>query len=212
MIPLFDRALATNQPQSRPQISAAPALNGFRRPIGSSADGELSSDARAPFKSLPAGAASPASAPGPNLILVVDDDPSVQTLLAIGLRRTGYRVECREDGEAGWAALRESSFDLLITDHNMPKLTGVDLLRRLRAVPLHLPAILLSGNLPTQEPDLPRLLHPGAALAKPVLWTELLRQVRLLLHATPLPREEATPEGFRGSAWPASVPPSLGRA
>ena len=114
-------------------------------------------------------------------ILVVDDDASIRDIVAAVLLRTGYRVSCAEDGEAGWSALCSDTFDMVITDHEMPRLKGLDLLRRVRTVPLHVPVILASGMIPWHEPDLLPLLSPGQVLEKPYSLTELLATVRSFL-------------------------------
>jgi DNA-binding response OmpR family regulator len=114
-------------------------------------------------------------------ILLVDDDSAVRGTMAIVLERAGYRVGCAEDGEAGWNALCAAPSDLLITDHEMPRLTGLELLRRVRAVSRRLPAILMSGSPPRGEPDLEALLHPGAVIPKPFSIGALLAKVQELL-------------------------------
>ena len=116
-------------------------------------------------------------------ILLVDDDPAVRGTVAFVLEHAGYRVGCAEDGEAGWHALCADRSDLLITDYEMPKLTGLELLRRVRAVSRRLPAILISGCLPPGTPDLESLLQPGAMLPKPFSFGVLMAKVRELLHA-----------------------------
>ncbi len=116
-----------------------------------------------------------------NRILVVDDDRSTRHLLANVLGRAAYHVSCADDGEAGWEALCADSFDLLITDYDMPRLTGLDLLRRIRVGPSRVPVILMSGTMPWDEPDLLRLLPPGTALEKPFTPADLLANVRGLL-------------------------------
>jgi len=133
----------------------------------------------------------PQSATGHNNILVVDDDASIRDVLASFLRRSGYRVSCAEDGEAGWEALCANSFNALITDHAMPRLTGLDLLRRVRSGPLKvLPAILISGEMPWGERDLLDLVWPGVAMEKPFSLLELLTSVRgvlsMSIHAEPV--------------------------
>lgn len=60
-----------------------------------------------------------------NRILFVDDSIAVREATAKVLIYSGYHVDVAEDGEAGWEALHAASYDLLITDHNMPKLSGV---------------------------------------------------------------------------------------
>ena len=110
-------------------------------------------------------------------ILVVEDDPMIREALATALRRSAYQVSCAEDGEEGWDAVRAEHFDALITDHEMPRLTGLGLIRRVRALPLQIPVILTSGRIPLHEPDLPRLLSPGAAFAKPYSFGALLEKL-----------------------------------
>ena len=54
-------------------------------------------------------------------ILVADDDADVRQVSAEVLRRFGYRTETAADGAAAWEALEAKSYDLLITDNNLPK-------------------------------------------------------------------------------------------
>jgi CheY-like chemotaxis protein len=114
-------------------------------------------------------------------ILIVDDDRALRCIMNKMLSFAGYQIDCAGDGEAGWAALCAGSFDLLITDHDMPRLSGLDLARRARAQSGNLPIILASGNLPREAPDFTRLLTPGAAIEKPFSLTELLTKVRSVL-------------------------------
>ena len=64
-------------------------------------------------------------------LLLLEDDADIRLVLERMLRAAGYCVSSAEDGEAGWSALAADSYDLLITDHDVPKLLGLDLLRRL---------------------------------------------------------------------------------
>jgi DNA-binding response OmpR family regulator len=115
-------------------------------------------------------------------ILVVDDDAEVRELLASILRLSGYQVSCAYDGEAAWEALCADCFDALITDHAMPRLTGLDLLRRVRAGRLNaLPVILISGEMPDEEENLLELVRPGLTMEKPFSFITLLTNVGGLL-------------------------------
>lgn len=73
----------------------------------------------------------PTAAPNqgqPNLrhrILVVDDETAVRNLMSAVLLHAGYLVETAQDGAVAWAALQSNRYDLLITDHDMPKVTGI---------------------------------------------------------------------------------------
>jgi two-component system response regulator PilR (NtrC family) len=80
-------------------------------------------------------------------ILVVDDDPFVAEMLAVILESDDYTVETAEDGEDAltrFAAAPETG--LVITDMNMPGMTGLELIARIRAVTPGIPAILLTGS------------------------------------------------------------------
>jgi DNA-binding response OmpR family regulator len=97
------------------------------------------------------------------------------------LRTAGYSAHCAADGEEGWTAFRAKHFDALITDHEMPRLSGLDLIRRVRAVPVKVPVILISGRMPCDEENLSRLLPPGVALKKPFSMAVLLTHLRDML-------------------------------
>ena len=75
-------------------------------------------------------------------ILVVDDANYIRQLMASFLTRFGYQVDTAEDGVAGWKALQANHYDLLLTDNNMPRLSGIDLIKRLRFARMNLPVIL----------------------------------------------------------------------
>jgi DNA-binding response OmpR family regulator len=115
-------------------------------------------------------------------ILLVDDDAVVRRFYSKVLTGSGYRVDTAEDGEAGWKALHDAgydpeSYDLLITDHNMPKLTGVELIENLRSARMFLPVILVTAA----EPLNTERLHLAALLRKPVSPAQLLRNVTEVL-------------------------------
>jgi len=121
------------------------------------------------------------SASGRPRILIVDDVPGIREILVAVFDRAGYCAKAAEDGEDAWAALRADSFDLLITDHEMPRLTGTELLRRVRASSTRLPVILMSGRIPYEEEDLGELTRNGLMMTKPFSFNELLENVRSLL-------------------------------
>ena len=120
----------------------------------------------------------------PASLLLVDDDADVRHLTAKALSSVGHQVDTAEDGAAGWAALQTNSYDLLITDHNMPKVSGVELLKQLRAARTALPAILISGAMPTEELNRHPRLQIEAMLLKPYTVEELLGTVAEVLRAT----------------------------
>ncbi|MFN8623106.1 MAG: hybrid sensor histidine kinase/response regulator [Chloroflexota bacterium] len=88
----------------------------------------------------------PVAAPVTRCILVVDDSLTVREVERQLLEAQGYRVETAVDGAAGWNALRLGEHDLLLTDVDMPRMTGIELTRRVRADPrlARLPVIIVS--------------------------------------------------------------------
>lgn len=116
-----------------------------------------------------------------NRILVVDDDMLIRQLNAKVLSLFGYQTETAADGAAAWEALQANSYDLLITDNNMPKVSGVELVKKVRSARMALPVILASGALPTQELDRNPWLQPVATLVKPFSSGQLLETVKEVL-------------------------------
>jgi DNA-binding response OmpR family regulator len=114
---------------------------------------------------------------GGKRILLVDDEAHIQDLCQILLENRDYLVDRVADGEQALRALNNEQYELLITDHLMPNLTGVELARQLRARGNQIPAILISGDLPVQEPDLRQLFSGGALLAKPFSISQFLAAV-----------------------------------
>jgi len=123
-------------------------------------------------------------------ILLVDDDALIREICARVLRCFGYETETAKDGATAWKALRVYSYDLLITDNNMPKVSGVELVKKVRSAHMSLPVILASGNLPTGELDRNPWLQPVATLAKPFTGDELLGAVKEVLRESNLASEQ----------------------
>jgi len=111
-------------------------------------------------------------------LLVVEDDTSLRRLSTGVLVRSGYVVDAVEDGAAAWEALQADSYDLMITDNNMPNLTGIELLKKLYAARMALPFIMTSGQMPEEEFTQCPWLHPAATLLKPYSIVELLETVK----------------------------------
>jgi two-component system response regulator PilR (NtrC family) len=65
-------------------------------------------------------------------ILVVDDEESIREFLEIMLRKEGYEITCAEDGAQAIELFKKKSFDMVISDLQMPKVTGIELLKHVR--------------------------------------------------------------------------------
>ena len=136
-------------------------------------------------------------------ILVVEDERDLRQLTAEVLIDAGFHVDVAENGATGWSALQLSKYDLLITDQFMPKLSGVELLRKIYAANMTLPIIMATGFLPTWEFTLHPSLQAVKMILKPYSFQKLLGMVKNVLHPTdsagveipltPLPPEPPLP-------------------
>jgi DNA-binding response OmpR family regulator len=116
-------------------------------------------------------------------ILVVEDDVSVRKAIVKVLISSGYEVDFAEDGAAGWEALQAQHYDLLITDNGMPRLSGLELVKKMRTAHMTLPAILASGSVRKEELTRYPWLQIAAALQKPFAVDKLLNTVKTVLLA-----------------------------
>ncbi|HEY3236979.1 MAG TPA: sigma-54 dependent transcriptional regulator, partial [Polyangiaceae bacterium] len=79
-------------------------------------------------------------------ILVVDDEPNLRRVLSAQLARDGYEVQTAEDGQEALGILRDHHIDLVITDLRMPKLDGMELLRRALELDSELPVVMITAH------------------------------------------------------------------
>jgi DNA-binding response OmpR family regulator len=135
-------------------------------------------------------------------ILVVDDDRDIRRFAAQALVGSGFHVDAAEDGAIAWETLQLNSYDLLITDNNMPKLTGVELVKKLRSARMALPVIMATGKLPAKELAQNPLLQLAAILPKPFSFEELLGTVKEVLHATDGTGRQISPPDWQGQPLP----------
>ncbi len=137
-----------------------------------------------PGESAAAPQASSARQPSPtHRILVVEDDQDILQLNTAVLSQAGYVVETAANGALAWDLLQLETFDLLVTDNEMPGMTGVELLKKLRADRMVLPIIMATGAEPREEFARDPWLRPTATLLKPYTLDELLGVVRVVLSA-----------------------------
>lgn len=121
-------------------------------------------------------------------ILVADDDRSIRQFNAMVLRSAGYEVDVSADGTTAWRALNTDRYDLLVTDHDMPDISGVELVKKLHTAHMAMPVILVSGMVPTGELARHPWLRIAAILLKPYAIAEFAQAVRAALHASPVAR------------------------
>jgi len=134
-------------------------------------------------------AQSGSGANAPRRILVVDDDEAIREVNTGVLSDFGYYVDAAEDGAAAWDTLQRKRYDLLITDNQMPKVSGLELLQKLRAYRIPMPVILATGRLPDVEFISRPRMQPSAVLLKPYTADELLKTVQTVLSVPGIGRE-----------------------
>ncbi len=132
-----------------------------------------------PLNDVVAGGARP-------LVLVVEDEAALATMLRYNLEKQGYRVEEAADGQEALLRVAEAKPDLVLLDWMLPTLSGIEVCRQLRRRPAtrELPIIMVTAR--TEDQDAVRGLNTGADdyITKPFNMEALLARVRALLRRT----------------------------
>jgi len=125
-------------------------------------------------------------------ILIVEDDIKVAEFVAEGFRREGHAATIARDGEEGLVAALNGTYDAAVMDIMLPKMDGLEIIRRIRAAGRRLPVIVLSARGSVEAKI--KGLEVGADdyLAKPFSIAELLARVQALLRRTGQTPESTT--------------------
>ncbi|MGV3513398.1 MAG: response regulator transcription factor [Novosphingobium sp.] len=131
-----------------------------------------------------------ASADVPRTIALVDDDRNILTTVSIALQTEGYATRLYNDGDAALKALLDNPPDLAVCDIKMPRMDGLELLRRLREKS-DLPVIFLTSK--DDEADEALGLSMGADdyIAKPFSQRLLVARIKAILRRSEIVRREA---------------------
>ncbi|MBA4032811.1 MAG: response regulator [Planctomyces sp.] len=122
-------------------------------------------------------------------VLLCDDEPHVLLPLSLKFRKSGFEVILAEHGGVAWTKILESIPDVVITDCNMPHMTGLQLIEKIRGTPqtMHLPAILLTAKgYEMDEADLQERLGVSALVVKPFSPKEVVQTAIRLLNLSGL--------------------------
>jgi PAS domain S-box-containing protein len=166
------------------EVGSVPGAGSAFRVYFPACEGPAVAVERAPAEARAAGAQPDRSGKS---IVYVDDDEAIVFLMTRLLERQGYRVRGYTDPQAALAAVRAQpkACDLVVTDYNMPGMSGLELARALRAIRPGLPVALASGyiteELRTQAP----LAGVSELIYKPNTAGELCEVVARLAHALP---------------------------
>ncbi len=114
-------------------------------------------------------------------ILLVDDNIGVASTMNHVLSREGHTVTYAQNGEEAWTHCqgKEGAFDLVVTDQNMPGVTGLELVRRLRRAGSPLRVVVVSGHLAPELVDELESLDVKGVLTKPFTQKELLALIEV---------------------------------
>ncbi len=113
-------------------------------------------------------------------ILLAEDDSVLADGLTRSLRQSGYVTDCVDNGMAADTALSTQDFDLLILDLGLPKMSGLDVLKRLRARNSHLAVLILTAADSIEQRVRGLDLGADDYMAKPFSLSELEARVRAL--------------------------------
>ncbi len=121
-------------------------------------------------------------------IALIDDDRNILTSVSIALQAEGFLTRVYADGESGLKALLENPPDLAICDIKMPRLDGLELLRRLREKSV-LPVIFLTSKDDELDEALGLALGADDYIAKPFSQRLLIARIRAILRRVEITRE-----------------------
>ncbi len=133
------------------------------------------------------------------LILVVEDDASVQNLITITLKAEKYRYLTAQTGQAAVICAATHNPDIILLDLGLPDIEGVEVIRRIRSWS-NVPIIVISAR--SEDPDKIEALDAGADdyLTKPFSVAELLARLRVTLRRLGSAGTDSSPSFFRNGA------------
>jgi DNA-binding response OmpR family regulator len=122
-----------------------------------------------------------ASSPGAiRKILVIEDDRKIIDLLTLHLTAEGYKIDAAADGEAGLRAFQAGQYGMVLLDWMLPTMSGIDVLREIRAIDTRTPVVMLTGRVQESDKVLGLELGCDDYLAKPFSIRELTARIKAL--------------------------------
>jgi DNA-binding response OmpR family regulator len=113
-------------------------------------------------------------------ILYIEDDVDVAQAVMDVLQPEGYNFTHTYDAETAWSKLQEAKFDIVLTDLNLPNMTGLELIQKVRESWDDVKIVGLSGFIQAEEVDRIKLLGADLILLKPITPAELSQALRSL--------------------------------
>ena len=120
-----------------------------------------------------------------NNVFLIDDDKNILTSISMLLENEGYKVSTFSDGESGLKAILENSPDIAVVDIKMPRLDGIELLKKLRRTS-NMPVILLTSKDTEIDELLGLKIGADDYITKPFSQNVLMERIRILIKRTEL--------------------------
>lgn len=106
-------------------------------------------------------------------MLIADDEEIVRHVMTIHLTRMGHRVDEVSDGEQAFEAISSGNYDLAILDYRMPRLDGLEVLRKVREDGMSLAVLILTGHGNEETREIAKRLGAVDLLRKPLKLADL---------------------------------------
>ncbi|MDQ7037868.1 MAG: response regulator [Aquificota bacterium] len=110
--------------------------------------------------------------------LAVDDSATMRNLVKMALESVGFQVDTAENGQVALDLTRKNSYDLIITDINMPVMNGLEFLREFRAVNRTTPVLVLTTETETAKKEEAKRLGATGWIVKPFKPEDLVKVVK----------------------------------
>lgn len=116
-------------------------------------------------------------------IMTVDDSPTIRQMISLTLRAAGYEVIEAADGREALCKLETEPIDMLVTDLNMPRFNGIQLVKEIRKQPLYrfMPIILLTSEENDDWKQEGKQVGASGWITKPFKPQQLLSVIRMVL-------------------------------
>lgn len=129
-------------------------------------------------------------------VLVVDDEPSIVTLLKFNLEKDGYNVTSAEDGLQGYELAVTENFDFIILDVMLPSMDGLDIAKKLRQEKIETPILMLTAKDEAIDRILGLEIGADDYLTKPFSPREVLARMKAIFRRIEPRKEEEQPHEF----------------
>jgi CheY-like chemotaxis protein len=116
-------------------------------------------------------------------VLIADDSETILLLMRTRLELAGYAVQTASDGQEVTERVIEAEPDLLLLDAMMPRKSGIEALRELRAAGYQTPAVIVSAHQNPGDADAPTDIEIDGFVTKPIDFDRLLSQIAALTSA-----------------------------